>query len=231
MKIFIDLGAFEGDTIALALKKYKDLDIVYVFEPLEENFKKCKERYGAMPSIVLNNAAADIADGESPLYLGKDHGSLGGTLCKDKTTSYQDRTTMARTVDFSRFLKEHVAADDDVILKIDIEGKEYDLLEKMIKDATLRLVREIFCEWHHDRMALDDERHLRLIRRLRGSGFSLCGDNDLDEFTKIWDKQGLSLRLKKRKFFILSICKHALKKMNPVFYGWLRLHFLKKEPS
>jgi hypothetical protein len=49
-------------------------------------------------------------------------------------------------IDFSKFLKQFEG--QEIIVKMDIEGAEYDILEKMIKDGTDKLVKEFWIEWH-----------------------------------------------------------------------------------
>lgn len=51
-------------------------------------------------------------------------------------------------IDFSAWLDEHFADGDKPVVKIDIEGAEYPLLERMISDGTDGLVSELLIEWH-----------------------------------------------------------------------------------
>ena len=67
---YIDLGAFDGDTIELALTKYPNLDAVYAFEPLAENFAALNRKFGGNDKIHLLQCAADVKNGESVLYCG-----------------------------------------------------------------------------------------------------------------------------------------------------------------
>ncbi len=57
---------------------------------------------------------------------------------------------------------------DDITVKMDIEGAEYELLDHMFRDKSIFLVRELFCEWHHDRFPeITIERHSTLIDSLK----------------------------------------------------------------
>lgn len=51
-------------------------------------------------------------------------------------------------IDFSTFVKSLCLPEDKVYLKMDIEGAEFAVLDKMIKDKTILLIDEIFIEWH-----------------------------------------------------------------------------------
>lgn len=52
--------------------------------------------------------------------------------------------------DFSRWLKKLKRPRTEIIVKVDIEGAEYPLLEDMIARGTDKLVSQFFVEWHGD---------------------------------------------------------------------------------
>ena len=56
----------------------------------------------------------------------------------------------ARCFDFTRWLRENVSPRDLVVVKMDVEGVEFDLVPQLLRDgATLRLIDELFIECHH----------------------------------------------------------------------------------
>jgi len=211
MKIFIDLGAFTGDTIVTALKKYRNLDKIYAFEPLSKNFEKLKELFGNNKNIFLINAAADIVDDEKKLYLGKDYGDLGGSLVDGKTTCFKDKFEKVKTVDFSKYILETFNPTDRIILKIDIEGKEYEVLTKMIKDGSIKYINEIYAEWHFSKIGMDLKTHQKHIKQLRKYGFNLTGEKHLDDFRKVKKISKIKLQFRKYWFYYAYQCKIYLK--------------------
>jgi hypothetical protein len=42
----------------------------------------------------------------------------------------------------------NLSENDYVILKMDIEGAEYDTLEKIITDGRLKFINKLYIEWH-----------------------------------------------------------------------------------
>jgi FkbM family methyltransferase len=52
------------------------------------------------------------------------------------------------TIDFSALLRATVTENDTCILKIDIEGSEYELIDHMQANGTLGLVTELYIELH-----------------------------------------------------------------------------------
>lgn len=51
-------------------------------------------------------------------------------------------------IDFSKWISNNCSLDDMVIIKFDIEGSEYAILEKMIENDTIKLINEMYIEWH-----------------------------------------------------------------------------------
>lgn len=230
MKIFVDLGAYIGDSLGIAMIRYKTFDRFYAFEPLKKSFKELENKFGNRVNVFLINAAADINNEIKKLYLGDVFGDMGCSLCNNKITNFKDKFEMVETIDFSNFVKTNFKLKDKIVLKIDIEGKEYELLDKMLRDGSIRYIHEIYCEWHYDTIGIDYENHMRLIRQLRDEGFNLAGNNRLDEYISCFKENGLRLQLRKYKYYYNLILKGYLKKRMPIIFYCLKglLQTLKK---
>lgn len=50
---------------------------------------------------------------------------------------------------FSDFIIKNFNKEDFIVVKLDIEGAEYPVLEKMIKDNTLSYINVMYIEWHN----------------------------------------------------------------------------------
>jgi len=62
-EVFIDCGAYIGDTVNKFLKRCPDYKQIVAFEPEQKNFKKLKAKYGNNTKITLINAGAYDRDG------------------------------------------------------------------------------------------------------------------------------------------------------------------------
>ncbi|KAI8517704.1 hypothetical protein Bbelb_037210 [Branchiostoma belcheri] len=51
-------------------------------------------------------------------------------------------------VDLSKWIQENTALEDYVIFKLDVEGAEYEILEKMIKEGTFKWIDKFYGEFH-----------------------------------------------------------------------------------
>ena len=55
-----------------------------------------------------------------------------------------------QAVDFSKWLLQNVQAQDFVVLKVDVAGAEFDILQRMVVDGSIMLVDVMDVVWHED---------------------------------------------------------------------------------
>ena len=77
----------------------------------------------------------------------------GGSLFTFTTQSQSKYRGLKRevevpTFDLSQFIADNFHESDEVILKIDIEGAEYSVIDKMLTDGTFKYVDNFFLEFH-----------------------------------------------------------------------------------
>lgn len=210
MKAFIDLGAYDGDSLEAALKIYSDFDAFYAFEPYCPNFDKLAEKFSGRPEITLFNQAADTRDGTAKLFLhreinSRDSAAEGNSLVQEKNNVSSDNFQNTPCIDFAHFLTEHFSPADEVVLKIDIEGKEYDLLDHLVNTGSINLIDKIFCEWHDQKIPSLRPRHQPLVKRLQSLGFKLTGKNNTDEFSQMAMIEKSQVPKSKAWAFLLSL--------------------------
>jgi len=70
----------------------------------------------------------------------------------------------SRCIDFSAWLKENVGVQDEVVLKINTEGAEYGILQRMFHDGTISLIDRLYVWWHfidyHFDVLDEEKRHV-----------------------------------------------------------------------
>jgi FkbM family methyltransferase len=182
-RIFIDLGAYDGDTIELAMAIHPETDLFVAFEPSAANLAVLRERYEDHPAVRIVAAAVGVADAPRVQLYHAPEG-MGHSLLRTKAGVTEDDAEPVAMIDFSRYLREEFGPADRIVLKVDIEGAEYDLLEHMIADGSIDRIATLYCEWHHRRTAVPAARHRALVRRLRARGFAVTGRNRRDEFAR-----------------------------------------------
>jgi FkbM family methyltransferase len=61
---------------------------------------------------------------------------------------YAEEITYVKTINFSEFLKNKISNDDFVLVKMDIEGSEFSVLDSLIETGSFKLINEIYIEFH-----------------------------------------------------------------------------------
>ena len=61
---------------------------------------------------------------------------------------FHEEVIQVECIDFSAWMKDNLSPDDNIILKMDIEGSEFRVLPKMIDDDTMDYVNALIVEWH-----------------------------------------------------------------------------------
>ena len=222
-RIFIDLGAYNGDTIDVALRLLGEFDDVYAFEPLAGPCAEMERRF-AENNYHIYRSAGDIEEGESRFYVGHAHGDISSSLHVDNPNCDTDDYEEIHTIDFPKFLADTYAehgGNCDVVLKMNIEGSEYRILERMLEDGSISLVNKLYCDWHWYFVGISEADHHDLVRRLRKHGHKLCGDKpdelyhesrhsslrvSWENFTNYHGRSG-KLMLKNRAPFVFRILK------------------------
>jgi FkbM family methyltransferase len=222
-KTFIDLGAFNGDTIELALRFIPGIKQVFAFEPLNSAFLDLEKRFINRKNFTLINAAADLSDGKDKIFIGEEHGDIASSMFSINRNCYQDQFEIVETIDFPSFVTANIERriKEEVILKMNIEGSEYKLLGKMIEDESIKLIDKIYIDWHWSFIDVSEEDHFLMVKKLRSLGFDVCGGK-LDELYNASRYNRSLLKLLKFKEYTLYSLKLSIKHRLPYVFNLLK---------
>ena len=82
----------------------------------------------------------------------------------------EEDVVRVESTNFSRWLDENAKDKDRVVVKMDIEGAEFDVLQKCIEDGTIKYVSEINIEWHDWYLPQMKDRKHYLIQEMNRLG-------------------------------------------------------------
>lgn len=155
-KVLISCGSNKGgEFIAWQKSKVYDPEVViYAFEPEPRCFPYLEDVQKQVPNINHIKKAVSIEDGTQTWNIG--NLTVSGTLRADKVWGLTGKQVTVETVDFSNWLKENISEDDYVMVTFDIEGSEYEVLEKMIADDTMKYINKMYVEFHGNKMSVKD---------------------------------------------------------------------------
>lgn len=180
-KVLISLGSNKGGEF-LAFKEskiYSDDFIIYAFEPEPRCFSYIEETQKKVPNITHIKKAVSTYDGTASFNVG--NLTVSGTLRDDKTWGLTGKKVDVETIDFVKWFNENINEDDYVILTVDIEGAEYDVMEKMIQDGCVSRVNKMYLELHGEKLKNNEKEREEVIRKTFTEMF---GDNYFERYVE-----------------------------------------------
>lgn len=170
--VYIDLGARDGDTL-LALKSYYSKCIA--FEPNPNMFRQLNQKeYPNCGEIKLYKAAAWTHEGKITFYEDKRSKEQWGSSIV-KRVDMKDSQRFKLTVDSIDIVQTIKAEDSNaIVLKIDIEGAEYDLIRHLLQyPGVFKKVKYVLVEWHGRYMPNDKGEEYLLENKIKKLGVSI----------------------------------------------------------
>lgn len=164
MTLFVDLGAYVGDSCQRYLAAHA-VEHAFLFEPnpaIQVSPPDC-------PYSLLR-AAAWIRDGTAPLYIGRHYAGEGSSLLAEKTTGGLGDPIEVPTIDFAAWLAPF--AGRDVVIKINVEGAEYALIDHLHARGVLGIPRVIYLSLHNAKVGRTEADDERIRSHLRAAGFT-----------------------------------------------------------
>jgi FkbM family methyltransferase len=168
--VVFDVGGFEGDFAAAIHSRYGCT--VHVFEPVPEFLATLQARFEGNSQIVIHPFGLGGRTETVPMSLDANGSSHVKETGGGKPVS-------AQILSFSDFIaKSGVTAVD--LMKSNIEGAEFDLLEHMLETGHISMIRDLQVQFH--RFVPDSSRRRRAIRRRLAATHALTY-----EFYFVWE--------------------------------------------
>ncbi|KEO75576.1 FkbM family methyltransferase [Anditalea andensis] len=150
----IDCGANIGDICALFLTKNAS---IIAFEPDPMAYKLLVDRFEGNPNITCHNKAVSDEDCTAKLYFHTEQHqnshsayTVSSSIVKNKVNINSLNSIEVEAVDLDRYISNLNRWVD--ILKMDVEGAEIDILEKMIQNKTYQNIGLILVETHETKI-------------------------------------------------------------------------------
>jgi len=134
--IVFDLGGYHGDWTAHIFCKYGCF--VHIFEPVQKFVDIIQKRFNNNKKIILHSYGIAEKDKTVSITLDEDASSV---------IKSSEKTEEVKLVDTVKFFNEFNIERIDLI-KINIEGGEYDLLEYLIETGLIARIKNIQVQFH-----------------------------------------------------------------------------------
>jgi FkbM family methyltransferase len=133
--VVFDVGGYEGQWAGDIYSMYNAN--IYIFEPVKKYAKKISERFSKNNKIKVFNFGLSDRNGRREIFLSKD-----GSSVYLNDNSHKELIELKSASDF---LKNFNSID---LIKINIEGGEYDLLESLINSDTIKKIKNLQVQFH-----------------------------------------------------------------------------------
>ncbi len=175
-RVYIDLGCHNGQSIndffnwySLVDPKAKEYE-VYGFEPNDSFSKYWGDISLAHPNVAFLQQAAWSSDCKLNFSQLDQEKDISSTVMAEKRDYDPEKIREVEAIDFSKFLSKFTDYDK-VIVKMDIEGAEFPVLEKLISDGTVGIIDLLLLEWHAHKMKPNfGDRKANIIAQLSAAG-------------------------------------------------------------
>jgi FkbM family methyltransferase len=146
--IFLDIGT----NLSIVTDEILKLNIngkIHCFECHPMLYSKLQEKHKHNKNVILNNVAVSNTNSKKQFYHKKNKHDItdnGSTLKKDKINiTDKNNYSIVDTIKLSDYIKDFEKVD---VLKLDVEGSEYDILQDLINSNEINKIKYIFFECH-----------------------------------------------------------------------------------
>ncbi len=175
MKIFLDVGSNQGQTISYIMEpthrfdrlfcKY-DFEKIYCFEPVPALRKFLASKFHD-PRITILDAGLWRETSLRPIYS---PGTQSGSIFVDKMNVDPADNTICKFVRASDWFRDHVAETDEVYVKLNCEGSEVDIIEDLLDSNEYRKITSLGVSFDVRKIPSQAHREHEIKARLQDSG-------------------------------------------------------------
>lgn len=182
-KILVDCGGNLGDGF-ISLNGILNPDKVVIFEPNPNCYNKLVENFKSDRVEIFNKAVGSLNKQVKFHIPKKDKFSVGSTIHNDFHNSNENLEYNSIDVDMIDF-SEYVDGlnDFDIYVKLDVEGSEYEIMEKLISDKTIFKIKKVYVEFHEQYTTSEFIEKYDLINR-KNKILSFLEENNIEY--QIW---------------------------------------------
>jgi len=149
---FIDCGANVGQSIDWFVNNFENLDneiSIDSFEANSELISILQQKVAYIDeNITIHEKGIEVEDSTMNFYLQDWGAKTGSSLIKGKTSTNSENYLEVETIDICKWITDNCDFDNEhIILKLDIEGTEYKVVESLIENNLNEKITALLIEW------------------------------------------------------------------------------------
>ncbi|MCJ7829460.1 MAG: FkbM family methyltransferase [Dehalococcoidia bacterium] len=154
-KVLIDIGGHLGETIRRFYREVEDARFyeIHTFEPVDDCFVTLKKNTERMKNVkAWQNAVVGTDEDYRNIFVGSVNDHEGSTMVNRKITGgvNYDKPLQVPAMNLSKFIHTNFRyiEDHSIVLKMNIEGGEYELMQHIIKENLMPYFSQIYIGTH-----------------------------------------------------------------------------------
>ena len=180
-KVFIDCGANKGQSIDLFINSWDDAKEyeIHSFEAnkdFKEKLESKKEAYRVKGYTLEVNVPVAVWDRETENELGLSGYGESAVVSETEfsrwTQEQRARGFVSSSVRLATWISKNFVLSDHIVLKLDVEGSEYRLVEDLHTTNPLMYINEFFYEWHGPKKGFTFQDDMKLFNTLKRQGIT-----------------------------------------------------------
>lgn len=176
MKILIDVGAHEGQTLEEAVKDRWQFERIYAFEPMPKQYAKLVDRFGGNDRVVLMNCGLLDETCERPLYGSNEF--MEASVWRNIQHADPTIVTPCRFIMASDFV-DALPGEATIVMKLNCEGSEVLILDCLMDTGAIHRLSNVMIDFDIRKVPGRQTEADRILARMAEKGFgrySLCDD-------------------------------------------------------
>ncbi|MEI2637402.1 MAG: FkbM family methyltransferase [Microthrixaceae bacterium] len=157
-RVFLDVGAHVGETLAVVIDRRWGFDRIYCFEPSPD----CWEAIESLADDRVELSHFGLWSSDTTMEL-HDSGEIGASLFETKALG--DGATRVELHDATEWFADNVSHSDQVVMKLNCEGAECEVLDRLLDSGEIHKVDELVV--HFDVRKVPGMEHREAITRHR----------------------------------------------------------------
>lgn len=164
-KFFLDVGAFNGETIRSALNPIYGFDYIHGFEPSPNRYSRLKKIKSSR--VYIHNFGLSNKTYKTTLF---GVNTIGASVYFEKRFKGLNDKRMKCEISLNRaslWISQNTQLDDQIYLKLNCEGSEVDILQDLIDTKMIYRVKSIFVDFDIQKVKNQEYRQDLLEKQLQ----------------------------------------------------------------
>lgn len=143
MKIFVDVGTHEGQTLEEVVKPEYDFDLIFGLEPMPREYRVARRAFLGDPRVKVLNVGLGAATGALVMYGTNDQ--LEASLFREKNDVNTSAQTAVDIMDARGFFEG--LPEGTVFVNMNCEGAELPILTRLLDSGSIKRINYLLVDF------------------------------------------------------------------------------------